>query len=255
MDQLRLTCCLHVPELRRAPVRQYPIPHLQEIPENSSVPHEQKLKIRQEEPPQLISRAFVSASLWCFRSMAALPGLIGGTSLPVCRSPDQIVGRSLSCLHLRQSWLQPGGNGSVHLQNNPARVNQYCLKSRSAHLHRLQPNRTSPRAVVLSASGAKTVLVPVANGSEEIEAVTIVDVLRRAGAEVTVASVEESLQVEMSRQVRVVADKHISECAEETFDAIALPVSTRLASRPIGCSNMAMTIAVCMQIFLNSTCM
>jgi putative intracellular protease/amidase len=35
----------------------------------------------------------------------------------------------------------------------------------------------------------KTVLIPVADGSEELEAVAIIDVLRRAGATVTVASV------------------------------------------------------------------
>ena len=32
----------------------------------------------------------------------------------------------------------------------------------------------------------KTVLIPIADGTEEIEAVTLIDVLRRAGADVTV---------------------------------------------------------------------
>jgi len=69
----------------------------------------------------------------------------------------------------------------------------------------------------------KSVLVPIANGSEEIEAITIIDVLRRAGANVTVASVEDDLQVEMSRKVKVVADKKIEEMVGQTFDLIALP--------------------------------
>lgn len=41
----------------------------------------------------------------------------------------------------------------------------------------------------------KHVLVPVADGSEEIESVTIIDTLVRAGAVVTVASVAESVEV------------------------------------------------------------
>jgi protein deglycase len=39
------------------------------------------------------------------------------------------------------------------------------------------------------------VLVPIAHGSEEIEAVTIIDTLVRGGCQVVVASVVESLQV------------------------------------------------------------
>jgi protein deglycase len=69
----------------------------------------------------------------------------------------------------------------------------------------------------------KTVLVPIADSIEEIEAICIIDALRRAGAAVTVASVEDKLQITASRQVRLVADKFLHECANETFDLIALP--------------------------------
>ena len=69
---------------------------------------------------------------------------------------------------------------------------------------------------------SRQVLVPIADGSEEIEAVCIIDVLRRAGASVTVASVG-GLQVTASRGVKLVADTLISECADKTFDLIALP--------------------------------
>ena len=68
----------------------------------------------------------------------------------------------------------------------------------------------------------KKVLVPIADGTEEIEAVCIIDVLRRAGADVTVASVD-SLQVTASRGVKLVADNLISDCTNETYDLIALP--------------------------------
>ena len=47
----------------------------------------------------------------------------------------------------------------------------------------------------------KTVLVPVADGTEELEAVAIIDMLCRAGATVTVASVTGARQITASRGV------------------------------------------------------
>lgn len=70
---------------------------------------------------------------------------------------------------------------------------------------------------------AKRVLVPIAEDSEEIETVCITDVLVRAGAEVTVASVSTERQVKMSRGLKIVADCLIDECKDVEFDAIALP--------------------------------
>ena len=69
---------------------------------------------------------------------------------------------------------------------------------------------------------AKKVLVPIADGTEEIEAACIIDTLRRAGAEVTVASVNQ-LQITASRGVKIVADVLIANCINETYDAIVLP--------------------------------
>ena len=68
----------------------------------------------------------------------------------------------------------------------------------------------------------KKVLVPIADGTEEIEAVCIIDVLRRAGAAVTAASTGE-LQITASRGVKLVADKLIADCVDETYDLVVLP--------------------------------
>ncbi len=68
----------------------------------------------------------------------------------------------------------------------------------------------------------KKVLVPIADGSEEIEAVSIIDVLRRAGAHVTVASVGR-MQITASRGVKIVADCLIADCTHIDYDLIALP--------------------------------
>ena len=67
-----------------------------------------------------------------------------------------------------------------------------------------------------------TALVPIADGSEEIEAVTIIDVLRRAGVKVTVAAVGKP-QITAAQGVRLVADTTLSACRGQTFDLIALP--------------------------------
>jgi len=69
---------------------------------------------------------------------------------------------------------------------------------------------------------SKTAFVAVADGTEELEAVTIIDVLRRAGTAVTVASVGE-LNITASRGVKLVADCVIGDCKEKTYDLIVLP--------------------------------
>ncbi|PRQ31059.1 putative protein deglycase DJ-1, class I glutamine amidotransferase [Rosa chinensis] len=81
----------------------------------------------------------------------------------------------------------------------------------------------SSTTAMASASPAKKVLVPIANGSEQMEAVISVDVLRRAGADVTMASVEKQLRVEACHGVKIIADALISDCGQSSFDLITLP--------------------------------
>ncbi|NLK40806.1 MAG: DJ-1 family protein [Planctomycetes bacterium] len=69
---------------------------------------------------------------------------------------------------------------------------------------------------------AVQILVAIADGIEEIEAVTVIDVLRRAGAGVTVASVG-ALQITASRGVKLIADTQIAQCSDKRYTCIVLP--------------------------------
>ena len=70
---------------------------------------------------------------------------------------------------------------------------------------------------------APTVLVILAEGFEEIEAVTPVDILRRAGAEVTLACLGEGVHVTGRSGLTVHADMALAAAAGSTFDCIMLP--------------------------------
>lgn len=65
------------------------------------------------------------------------------------------------------------------------------------------------------------VLVPIAEGTEEMEAVIIIDMLRRADILVYVASDSET--VKCSRGVIIKPDISIEQIQEDEFDAIVLP--------------------------------
>ena len=68
----------------------------------------------------------------------------------------------------------------------------------------------------------KTVLVPIAPGFEEIETITIVDILRRAGARVTLAATAPGL-LEGSRGIKVEPDELLDKIGEKEFDLICIP--------------------------------
>lgn len=66
------------------------------------------------------------------------------------------------------------------------------------------------------------VLVPLATGFEELEAITIIDLLRRAGFEVITAGMDDQ-PVQASRKTIVIPDVSITQVENEDFDLIVLP--------------------------------
>ena len=66
------------------------------------------------------------------------------------------------------------------------------------------------------------VLVPLADGCEELEAVTVIDLLRRAEIEVTTAALDGET-VTASRGVRLMADTTLDEALKRDWDMVVLP--------------------------------
>ncbi|WP_178862073.1 DJ-1 family glyoxalase III [Thiomicrorhabdus cannonii] len=67
------------------------------------------------------------------------------------------------------------------------------------------------------------VLVPLAQGCEELEAVTIIDLLVRAGIEVVTASLDSERVITASRGVQLVAQTTLDAVLNQAFDLVVLP--------------------------------
>lgn len=66
------------------------------------------------------------------------------------------------------------------------------------------------------------VLIPLADGCEELEAVTLIDLLRRAGIEVVTAGLKPGI-VTASRGVQLVPDVTLDVALQDDYDMVALP--------------------------------
>lgn len=69
----------------------------------------------------------------------------------------------------------------------------------------------------------KNVFLFLAEGFEEIEAITTIDLLRRAGLAVLTVAVGDSLEVAGAHNIRIIADTHIRDTDFASADAFVLP--------------------------------
>ena len=67
-----------------------------------------------------------------------------------------------------------------------------------------------------------TVLVPLADGLEEVEAITIIDLLRRAGVDVTTAALK-GVIAEGAHGITIGADKSLDDALNGEYDMVVLP--------------------------------
>lgn len=68
-----------------------------------------------------------------------------------------------------------------------------------------------------------SVLIPLADGCEELEAVTLIDLLRRADITVTTASLSYQGTLTASRHVRLIADTLLDDVIYDEFDMLLMP--------------------------------
>ena len=66
------------------------------------------------------------------------------------------------------------------------------------------------------------IIIPISNGFEEIEAITIIDVCKRANIEVIIAGVEK-LETIGAHGIKIIADTNIGNINSNDFDMIVLP--------------------------------
>jgi len=70
---------------------------------------------------------------------------------------------------------------------------------------------------------SKRVLVPLAQGCEELEAITITDILSRGGVEVITASLDDNREIHASRGAVLLASTTLEAVQDEDFDLVVLP--------------------------------
>ena len=69
----------------------------------------------------------------------------------------------------------------------------------------------------------QTALIPVAPGNEDIEVIALIDVLRRGGLQVVVASLDDQEVVTLMKGTRLVVDAASQSVIDQPWDVIAVP--------------------------------
>jgi len=91
--------------------------------------------------------------------------------------------------------------------------------------------------ISIRSGGGKKALVFVANGSEDIEVVATVDVLRRGGVDVKLCSVEKNDKKPLTcaNNIQIVPDLHVDDVQGQQFDAVIIPGGSKGTEKIASC--------------------
>ena len=115
-----------------------------------------------------------------------------------------------------------------------------CLNEKNCLRQRTVPCLSSivySKEVKMSDSDMKKAIICMADGMEMCECLLTVDILRRAGVEVTTASVMEHIAVIASHQVKIYADAMIDDIDFDSADLLVLP-GGRIGTENLGTSEL-----------------
>ena len=85
----------------------------------------------------------------------------------------------------------------------------------------------------------RTALVPLADGFEDIEAVSIIDVLRRGGVQVVTAALGRDRLVRSAHGIRMEADALLADVIDDTYDALVRPGGGEGTENLLACEPLA----------------
>jgi len=88
----------------------------------------------------------------------------------------------------------------------------------------------------------KTALVPLADGFEDIEAVSVIDVLRRGGVEVVTASLGPDRSAVSAHGIRMETDATLPDVIDNRWDAIVLPGGGEGTANLLACEELAVRL-------------
>ena len=78
-----------------------------------------------------------------------------------------------------------------------------------------------------------------AHGTEEGEAIIQLDLLRRAGIEVTTFSIEDTLEIETAHGIVILAEKYLKDIVEDEYDMLFVPGGAKGVERMKSCEQLS----------------